>query len=96
LRMEKQFNRRRKIAEVVKYSIAFSTYHVINPVIFKFITEKDTFSMTDLYLRLAKEHVIKGFVHDESFWMEFGRIENIAKAEKSRTLENAMSDLYKT
>jgi NDP-sugar pyrophosphorylase family protein len=82
--------------EVVKYSIAFSTYHVINPVIFKFITEKDTFSMTDLYLRLAKEHVIKGFVHDESFWMEFGRIENIAKAEKSRTLENAMSDLYKT
>jgi len=80
--------------DAVKYSIAFSTYHVINPVIFKLITEKDTFSMTDLYLRLAKEHTIKGFVHDESFWMEFGRIENIEKAEKSRVLEKAISDLY--
>jgi NDP-sugar pyrophosphorylase family protein len=79
----------------IKYSIAFSTYHVINPVIFKLITERDIFSMTDLYLRLAKEHTIKGFVHDESFWMEFGRIENIEKAEKSRALEHAISDLYK-
>jgi len=80
--------------DAVKYSIAFSTYHVINPVIFKLITEKDTFSMTDLYLRLAKEHTINGFVHNESFWMEFGRIENIEKAEKSRALEMVISELY--
>ena len=81
--------------EVVKYSIAFSTYHVINPDIFKLITERDAFSMTDLYLRLAKEHTINGFVHNESFWMEFGRTENIEKAEKSKALEMVISELYK-
>lgn len=79
---------------LVKHSIAFSTYQVINPVIFNLILEKGIFSMTDLYLRLAKEHTINGFVHNESFWMEFGRLENIEKAEKSRALENVISDMY--
>ena len=81
--------------DMVKHSIAFSTYHVINPAIFELITEKDSFPITDLYLRLAKEHTIKGFVHDESFWMEFGRIENIEKAEKSGELDRVLSDLFK-
>ncbi|UCH15597.1 MAG: nucleotidyltransferase family protein [Bacteroidales bacterium] len=74
----------------VKLSIAFSTIHVISPSIFELITEEGPFPITGLYLRLAKEHTIKGFVHDESFWMEFGRIENIEKAEKSQELEKVL------
>jgi len=80
--------------DVIKHSIAFSGYHVINPSIFELITEEDSFPITDLYLRLAREQIIKGFSHDESFWMEFGRIDNIEKAEKSGTLGKVISDLY--
>ncbi len=79
----------------VKHSIAFSTIHVISPAIFELITEEGPFPVTGLYLRLAKEQIIKGFVHDESFWMEFGRIENIEKAEKSEELEKVLSDMFK-
>ncbi len=79
--------------EIIKHSIAFSGYHVINPSIFGLITEEDAFPVTDLYLRLAKDHIIKGFIHDESFWMEFGRIENIEKAEKSEPLRDVISGL---
>jgi len=82
--------------EMAKHSIAFSGYHVINPSIFELITEKDSFPITDLYLRLAKQQMIKGFVHDDSFWMEFGRIDNIEKAEKSRKLGNIISDFNKS
>jgi NDP-sugar pyrophosphorylase family protein len=81
--------------DIIKHSIAFSGYHLINPSIFSLITEENAFPVTDLYLRLVKDHIIKGFAHDESFWMEFGRIENIEKAEKSRLLGNVISGLYK-
>jgi len=57
--------------------IAFSTIHVIDPVLFDLVTEEGAFSMTDLYLRLAKDHTIKGFEHDKSLWFECGRIENL-------------------
>lgn len=58
-------------------ALAFSVVHVIDPSIFDLITERGAFSITDLYLRLAKEHIIKGYEHNESLWFECGRIENL-------------------
>jgi len=58
-------------------AIPFSAIHVIDPAIFDLITERGFFSITDLYLRLAKEHIIKGYEHNESLWFECGRIENL-------------------
>jgi NDP-sugar pyrophosphorylase family protein len=58
-------------------AISFSAIHVIDPVIFELITEKGIFSITDLYLRLAGERIIKGYEHNESLWFECGRIENL-------------------
>ncbi len=63
--------------------IAFSTIHVIDPRLFDLVTETGAFSLIDLYLRLAREHVILGFEHNETAWFEFGRIENLEGLNKS-------------
>ncbi len=65
------------------YKLAFSTIHVIDPRLFSLVTETGAFSLTDLYLRLACEHTILGFKHNETSWFEFGRIENLDRLNKS-------------
>lgn len=68
----------RQMREVHHMSgIAFSTVHIIEPVIFDLITERGAFSITEVYLRLAREYAIVGFEHDQSDWFECGRFENI-------------------
>ncbi|MFO7368840.1 MAG: nucleotidyltransferase family protein [Bacteroidales bacterium] len=64
----------REVANPVK--IGFSTIHCISPSIFRLITERGCFSIVDSYLRLAVAHTIMGFEHDQSRWIECGRIEN--------------------
>ena len=61
---------------------AFSGIHIINPDIFKFIKLQGVFSIIELYLSLAKDHKIKAFVDNESFWMDLGKKDNIIEAEK--------------
>jgi NDP-sugar pyrophosphorylase family protein len=53
--------------------LAFSGIHVINPKIFALIREEGKFSLTDLYLRLAKDNLIKGFVETGSVWRDVGK-----------------------
>ena len=53
--------------------LAFSGIQILNPEIFSLITETGKFSLTDLYLRLAKEHLIKGFIDDGSVWRDVGK-----------------------
>jgi MurNAc alpha-1-phosphate uridylyltransferase len=78
-----------KIRESKK--IAFSAIHVISPRIFDKITERGSFSIVDVYLRLAADHTLLGFEHDRSMWYEFGRIENL---ERLNTLPEIRS-MYK-
>jgi len=70
------------------HPIAFSTIHVIDPALFNLVTEKGAFSMTDLYLRLAAEHTIKGFEHNASLWFECGRVENLSTLNKSKEIQH--------
>jgi len=53
--------------------LAFSGIHVLNPEIFSLITEEGKFSLTSLYLRLAKDHLIKGFMDRGSVWRDVGK-----------------------
>ncbi len=62
--------------------LAFSGIQIIEPEIFNLITEEGKFSIIDVYLRLAKEHKITGYRHDDSYWLDAGRVENIAEAER--------------
>jgi N-acetyl-alpha-D-muramate 1-phosphate uridylyltransferase len=74
----------REIPDPLK--IAFSTVHVIDPRLFDLVTETGAFSLIDLYLRLARENVILGFVHNETHWYEFGRIENLEGLNRSEEI----------
>ncbi len=58
----------------------FSAIHVMDPKIFTLITETGKFSIMDSYLRLAKDHVIQTYRHDQDFWFDIGRIENLKEA----------------
>ena len=62
--------------------LAFSGIHIINPSLFLLMTEEGYFSIIDVYLRLAKKHRIIGYNHDNSFWLDLGKKENLLEAEK--------------
>ncbi len=54
-------------------SYAFSGIQVLSPEIFPLITENGKFSLTSLYLRLAKEQKITGYPEDGNVWEDVGR-----------------------
>jgi len=61
---------------------AFSGIQVLSSEIFDLITETNKFSVIDMYLRLAKEHAIKGFLDQSDYWLDLGKQGQIEDAEK--------------
>ncbi len=61
---------------------AFSGIQIVEPKIFSLITEVGKFSVIQLYLRLAGQHNIYGFFDQSSLWMDLGKPEQLAEAEK--------------
>jgi NDP-sugar pyrophosphorylase family protein len=53
-------------------SFAFSGIQILNPTIFQLITEHGKFSLTSLYLRLAKDNKISGYLEDGNVWKDIG------------------------
>jgi N-acetyl-alpha-D-muramate 1-phosphate uridylyltransferase len=60
---------------------AFSGIHLISPDIFPLIHRHGKFSIVDVYLDLAENHMIMGFDHTGSKLVDVGRIESVAEAE---------------
>ncbi len=60
----------------------FSGIHIINPEIFRMISEEGKFSVIDLYLRLAQTHTIKAFIDDSEIWFDLGKRNQLKEAEK--------------
>ena len=52
--------------------LAFSGIQIISPEIFPLITEDGKFSLTDLYLRLARDQKIVGYKDDGNVWKDVG------------------------
>jgi MurNAc alpha-1-phosphate uridylyltransferase len=63
------------------HNYAFSGIHIIDPKLLNLITEKGKFSITNTYLDLAKEHKIMAYLHDEDYWFDVGKHEQLNKAE---------------
>jgi len=61
--------------------LAFSGISIASSEIFDLITETGKFSITDLYLRLAKSELIEGYLH-EGRWADLGSVEKIRAAEQ--------------
>ena len=61
---------------------AFSGIHVIDPRIFSLVKFEGKFSMVDVYLSLASEEIIKSFDHSDTAFIDVGRPEAVAEAER--------------
>jgi NDP-sugar pyrophosphorylase family protein len=63
-------------------TLANSGIQIINPQIFNLMPDENVFSIIDLYLKLAPDYKISAFIHDDSYWYDLGKRENLAEAEK--------------
>jgi NDP-sugar pyrophosphorylase family protein len=64
-------------------ALGFSGVHVISPRLLSMMTEDGAFSIIPAYLRLAAQgEKILGFRADEYYWLDLGRPENVARAER--------------
>jgi NDP-sugar pyrophosphorylase family protein len=61
---------------------AFSGIHVIDPKIFSLIKQEGKFSMVDVYLSLATCEIIKSFDHSDTAFIDVGKPDSVAEAEK--------------
>jgi NDP-sugar pyrophosphorylase family protein len=61
---------------------AFNRIQVVNPSIFRLITSGNILSLVELYLGLASEYPIQGYIDDDSIWMDLGKKEGIVEAER--------------
>lgn len=61
---------------------AFTCVHIIEPTIFPLVNQKGKFSIIDTYLDLARDHDIRGYVHNQDCVIDVGRPESIIEAEK--------------
>jgi N-acetyl-alpha-D-muramate 1-phosphate uridylyltransferase len=61
---------------------AFTGIHLISPEIFPLMRREGKFSIVDVYLELAADHLILGFDHSGSKLVDVGRVESVPAAEK--------------
>ena len=54
-----------------------------NPEIEAFFPDEKVFSMIDVYLEAARTKNILAFPHDDDIWVDVGKPENIALAERA-------------
>ncbi len=76
---ETKISREAEFANSVPY--AFSGIQIVQPEIFKLITETGRFPIMDLYLRLAQTESIHGFVDNSTIWMDLGKPDQLQMAE---------------
>lgn len=62
------------------HPFAFSGIHIISPEIFSKIDKSGRFSIVDEYLRLSVNHKISAYLHDNTQWMDLGKVENLKQA----------------
>lgn len=67
--------------EANSQALAFSGISVLSRDIFPLIIERGKFSITDLFLRLAVNEHIGGYLHNDDLWADLGTIEKIRNAE---------------
>lgn len=67
--------------------LAYSGTHVIDPAIFDLITEEGVFSIMNVYLRLAKAHSVKAYIHEPKHWYEMGKYQQVEDFNREKTLD---------
>ena len=63
------------------HAFSFSGIHIISPQIFDAIHQEGKFPIMDEYLRLAAEHSLQAYLHDDEMWMDVGKHDTLDQAE---------------
>lgn len=63
---------------------AFSGIHIISPQCIDLFPDEAAFSIIDFYLDVIKSHTVGAYFHDKSVWLDVGKPETLAEAEKLR------------
>ena len=61
----------RNCSDLTEY--AFSGIQIVEPKLLSLITQEGAFPIVDVYLELAKDHIIRGFNHSETLWCDLGK-----------------------
>ncbi len=56
------------------YEFAFSGIHLVNPKIFAYAPDKNVFPIMPWYLDLAAHHRISAFLHNDTDWLDAGKL----------------------
>jgi NDP-sugar pyrophosphorylase family protein len=68
-------------------ALGFTGIHAICPRMLTMMQEEGTFSIIDLYLRLAREgQTIHGFRADQYYWRDLGKLEQVQQAEQDHVV----------
>jgi NDP-sugar pyrophosphorylase family protein len=62
-------------------SLAFSGVSILHPRIFDFMLDEDAFSIIPVLLKAAKTENIFSYQHDDSFWLDVGKLPALPEAE---------------
>jgi len=62
--------------------VAFSGFHIIQPQFFENIRQSGRFSIVETYLDVAKQHKIKGYLHNDDYWFDVGKHDTLKQANK--------------
>ena len=62
--------------------LAFSGLQIIDPALLDKIPQSGKFSIVETYLSLGGDHRIKGFLHDDTEWLDVGKPESLPLAHK--------------
>lgn len=71
---------RQPVGELTR--LAFSGIHMADSSIFKLMPSETVFSIVDFYLSIASQNRISYFDHSNSLFIDLGKKENLAEAEK--------------
>jgi NDP-sugar pyrophosphorylase family protein len=62
--------------------MAFSGIHIVNNEIFNMMPDEERFSIINLYLSLAKDHLVKGYFDESDLWIDVGKPWELENARK--------------
>ncbi|MDB4583588.1 nucleotidyltransferase family protein [Draconibacterium sp.] len=62
--------------------MAFSGIHIIQPELFNLMPSENKFSIINLYLEIAKNHLIKGYFDESDQWIDVGKPVQLEEARR--------------
>lgn len=75
--------------------LGFSGIQVLSPSILPLLSKYPArFSIMDAYIGVCKDHCIMSYQHDDGFWMDIGKLDMLAEADRVLSERNFLSESF--